>query len=319
MLRPALPTIAPRPAFWLLAGWLLVSPFAGTQAAAQTDGSAELAAPTRLYQPPASYFLLPLTGFRVDVRYTPGSLDRAANLQSRLELLMRSFDRWINAKHEIDVYVLSREAWEEAQYDLAYGLPLRVGKLGLAAPAEGDDGTVEMWSGMLDGLLPKVPGLPIRGTPEQAATMALADVLVQLQAAEILVDEVGLAGDQHWVRGLVTHLASLDFFRRKDPARIQDIDSMFFLLTRDRGPKAMSVRDYDGDLSLRDWFWFQAQFHEGARTILDKTGKGALKKLKKLRKKDGGVLRGDRLLKEWKDLNEWFYRSFSAVSLRTDL
>lgn len=297
----------------LLAAFTTVAPVA-----AQTPAPAELKAPTRLYSEPNSYFMLPLAGFRVNVRYTPGSLDRAANLQTRLQLLLRSFDRWINAKLNVDVYVLSREEWQQAGYDVTYGVPLRIGRASVAAPAAGDDGTVRMWSGLLDGLLPRVVGLPLRGTPEEAATMALADILVQLETAEILVDEVGLAGDQHWVRSLATHVASLDFYRRHDPARVGDLDAMYLLLSRQRGAKAMSVRDYGPDVGLRDWLWFQAQFHAGARTILDKTGKGALKKLKKLRNKDGGVLRGDRLLKEFKGLEAWFRESFAAVSLRTD-
>ncbi len=293
---------------------VLFSTFAAPPLAAQEP----IKAPTRLYSKPRSAFLVHLAGDQANVRYIHGSLDRAARLQSRLELAMRSFERWTGTRLEIDAYVLSRQEWEESRYDVAYGLPLRVGRLSLAVPAAGDDDTVALWSEVLHGALPRVAGMPLRGTPEQVATMALADVLVQLQASEILVDEVGLGGDQHWVRGLVTHVASYDFYRRHDPGRLGDLDAMYSLLSRERGPKAMSVRDYGPDLGLRDWLWFQAQFHNGARTILDKTGKGALKKIKKLRKKgDGNVLTGERLLAKWKPLKEWFHGSFSAVSLRT--
>ncbi len=290
--------------------------FAALALAAPAADDGGIKAPTRLYPPPQSFFLVHLAGDQADVRYVHGSLDRAARLQSRLELTMRSFERWTGARLEIDVYLLSRQDWEDSRYDVAYGLPVRVGRRSLAAPAAGDDGTVALWSGILHGALPQVAGMPLRGTPEQAATMALADVLTQLQASEILVDELGLGGDQHWVRGLVTHVAAVDFYRRHDPGRLGDLDAMYALLTRDRDPKAMSARDYGPDLGLRDWLWFQAQFHSGAKTILEKTGKGALKKIKKLAKKGGG-LTGDRLRAEWKPLDEWFRASFAAVSLRT--
>ena len=305
--------------------WILTTPFAAffglcTLAILPPRAEAQAPdpkAPTNLYHEPNSYLLLPLPGERTVFRYTPGSLDRAANLQSRLELELRAFHRWIGSTLQIDVYVLSREEWEQAGYDIAYGLPLRVGRASLAAPSLGDDGTVALWSELLEGVLPRVVGVPLRGTPQQAATMALADFVAQLQTAEILVDEAGLAGDQHWVRGLVTHIANLDFVRRHEPARLGDLDGMYALFSREHAPRTQSARDYVPELGLRDWLWFQAQFHAGAKTVLDKTGKGALKKLRKLGKKDGGLLRGERLLKEFKDLEAWFQQTFAAVSLRT--
>ena len=287
--------------------------------AAATPGAAEgekIKAPTRLYSQPRAVSLIQLAGDLANVRYVYGSLDRAARLQSRLELTLRSFERWTGARLKLDLYVLSRLEWEESRYDLAYGLPLRVGRLSLAAPALGDDGTVALWSDVLHGALPRVAGMPLRGTPEQAATLALADVVVQILLSEILVDELHLGGDQHWVRGLVTHVACRDFYRRHDPGRLGDLEAMYALLSRDRAPRAMSARDYGPELGLRDWLWFQAQFHAGAGVILEKTGKGALKKIRKLAKKGGG-LTGERLLREWKPLDEWFHQSFAAVSLRT--
>lgn len=297
---------------------ILLMAVAMTASRGAQPSAAEIKAPTHLHHEPNAYFLLPLAGDRVIVRYTPGSLDRAANIQTRLEFELRAFHRWIGAELGIDVYVLSREEWEKTGYDIDYGLPLRVGRASLAAPALGDDGTVELWSEILDGILPRVIGQPIQGTPQQAASMVLADFLIQLQTAEILIDEVGLAGDQHWVRGLATHVANVDFVRRFEPSRMADLDSMYKLLARDRGPLSMSVRDYVPEMSLSDWFWFQAQFHAGAKILLGKTGKGGLKKLKKLDKKDDGLLRGDRLLKEFKGLDTWFHQTFSAVSMHTE-
>ena len=305
MSRPCAPSIQ---ALLLLAG-LMASP-----AGAQTV--AEITAPTRIYPEPAVYLLLRLPGDFATVRYTPGSLDRAANLQSRLELAARSFKRWTDTRLEFDVYVLSRDEWRQAGYDVPYGVPVRVGRRGLAAPAEGDDGTVELWAGLLHGMLPAVAGMPIRGTPRQAATMILADFLTQLQLSEILVDEVGISGSEHWVRGLMTHVASVDLVRRYESVRLGDLDTMYQVLSREAGPRAFSARDYDPDLKLADWLWFQAQFHTGAQTIIAKEGKGSLKKMKKLRRKTDGVLSADVLLRRYKNLDEWFYASYTSVSLR---
>ncbi len=280
------------------------------------EASPAIVAPTRLYPEPAVYFLLRMNGDFATMRYTPGSLDRAANLQSRLEVSARQFKRWVDVKLEIEVYVLSREEWQQARYDVPYGVPVRVGRRGLAAPAEGDAGTVELWADLLQGMLPAVAGNPIRGTPQQTATMVLADLITQLQVAEILVDEVGIGGDQQWVRGLMTHLASVDLVRRFEPVRLGDLDTMYQLLAQNPGPRAYSARDYDPDLGLSDWLWYQAQFHVGAQVIIGKTGKGSVKKMKQLRKKSGGVLAGDLLLRRYDALNDWFHGSFTAVSLR---
>lgn len=299
--------------------WILCLGIAGlTPAVAQETDPAQpkLIAPTRIYPEPAVYLLLRLPGDFATVRYTPGSLDRAANLQSRLELAARAFKRWVDTRIEVDVYVLSREEWQQARYDVPYGVPVRVGRRGLAAPAEGDDGTVKLWADLLHGMLPAVAGTPIRGTPQQTATMILADFITQLQVSEILVDEIGVAGDVQWVRGLTTHVASVELVRRYEVVRLGDLGTMYELMAQSAGPRAFSARDYGPDLSLPDWLWYQAQFHAGAQAVVAKEGKGSLKKLKKMRRKGDGGLTGDLLLKRNKILNEWFHGSFTSVSLR---
>ncbi len=298
--------------FWLCCTGL--TPAVAQQANPSRHEAHSLVAPTKIYPEPAVYLLLRLSGDFATVRYTPGSLDRAANLQNRLELAARAFKRWVDTRLEIDVYVLSREEWRQARYDVPYGVPVRVGRRGLAAPAEGDDGTVELWANLLQGMLPAVAGVPIRGTPQQTATMILADLLTQLQISEILVDELGIAGDEQWVRGLTTHVASVDLVRRYEAARLKDLGTLYELAAQPAGPRAFSVRDYGPDLSLQDWLWYQAQFHTGAQTIIAKTGKGSVKRLKKMRR--DGVLAGDLLLKRFETLNEWFHASFTSVSLR---
>lgn len=274
-------------------------------------------APTRLHSPPEGAYLVNLPGDFATVRYTPFSLDRAARLQSRLELALRSWERWTGHKVAVTAFVLTREEWERSGYTVEYGVPVRVGRAAIAAPALGDDGTVALWSDVLEGMLPQVQGAPMRGSPQHASTMVLADIVAQLLAAEIVVDEAGLAGNENWVRGLTTHVASLDFVRRKEGARLPDLDAMYRLIIQRRGEKIMSSRDYQPGLDLGDWLYFQAYFHFGAQAIISKEGKGSLKKLRKLGKKDGGVLQADRLLRHYTDLNDWYHASFTAISLQT--
>ncbi len=290
--------------------------FTALSTAEAQEANPAMPAPTRIYPEPAVYLLLRLPGDQVTVRYTPGSLDRAANLQTRLQLASRAFKRWVGFELEVNLYVLNREEWRQTGYNVPYGVPVRVGRRGLAAPAEGDDETVLLWATMLAGNLPAISGTPIRGTPQQTATMILADLVTQLQMCEILADEIGIAGDQQWVRGLVTHVASVDLVRRLEPVRLADLDIMYDLLTRQQGTRAYRARDYTPDLTFRDWLWFQAQFHQGAQALIAKTGKGAVKKMKQLGKKTDGVLSAEILLDRFDPIEEWYRTSFTTVSLR---
>jgi len=273
-------------------------------------------APSRIYPAPPSFLLLLLRGDHVDVRYTPGSLDRAANLQLRMELMSEIFEKWSKPPPKISLFVLSREEWQRVGYRVPYGLSMRVGQNQIAAPSLGDDDTVRLWGALLHGVLPNVPGMPILGTPQHAATLVLSDTLVQLQAAEILVDEIGLGTEELWLRGVMTHLVSLSISQRLEPRRRGDLDTMYGILSRVHPPKSFSPRDFDPDLGLRDWFWFQAQFHRGAAAILDDEGKDAIKRMIRLDKKDR--LSEGELRQRYEGFDTWLRETWTKVSTRVE-
>lgn len=276
----------------------------------------EIGAPTRLQHEPQIYLLLRLPGDRAHVRYTPGSLDRAANLQTRFELASRFFERWASRPIEHTSYVLQRDEWAQAGFSVPYGVPVRVGRWGIAAPAFGDDGSVELWSRLLGGELPAVAGVPLQGTPREAASVAVADVLAQLLLAEALVDELGIAGDEHWVRGLMAHVVNEALVRRLEPHRAADLDRLWEGFAAAASDGHRSARDYGPDLGLAEWLWYQVQLREGARLVVEDEGKDVVEKMLKLRRRDGGVLDGDRLLHKYPRLGDWFRATFSAVSFR---
>lgn len=301
-------------AFVTLLGTLVPQPALGQGGASAPEA---LPAPTRLHTAPRDYFLLRLVGDFADVRYAPGSLDRSANLQTRLELASRAFRKWADLELGWQAFVLTREGWNQAGYRVPYGVPVRVGERDLAAPAAGDAGTVELWSGLLDGALPAIDGIPMVGTADEVSTMLLADVVVQILASEILVDTLGIGGDTDWLRGLITHVVSLSLIARIEPGRAAELDGFYRVLGRRNPPSDFSERDYSPDLSLSDWLWFQARFHEGAKLVLNKDkGKDAVKALRKLVKKHGGVSQTV-LLRRYEPLRAWLRESFSAVSTRT--
>lgn len=275
-------------------------------------------APTRLYpEPAASFLLLRLGGDRAHFLYTPGSLDRAANLQERMEIVARTFERWTKKQHvDLAVFVLNRRDWEDAGINVEYGIPVRIGTRAIAAPARGDAGTVALWSGLLAGRLPSVIGTPILGTPEELASLVVADVFVQVQAGEILVDFLALYGDEPWVRGVIAHLAALAVVLRVGTDRPEDLEALYRQFLIRHPPKTFSLRDYQPELSLEDWLYFQAQFHFAARAIFDKEGKDAVKKMQLWKKKGGNAISADRLRRKYKDLDAWLTENFSVVSMR---
>lgn len=282
-------------------------------AAGEVDPTS-LVAPTSLYPPPPRYLLLPMAGDRISIRYTPGALDRSANLQHRLELLTRYFERWTGQRVEVLVFVLGRREWEQAGFNVAYGLPLRVGEAGLAVPAAGDDGTVELWQTLLDGRLPRITGTPILGSPEEAASLLVSDLLAQALCAEILVDSTGLSGDAFWVRGVLTQLISWMMAERLGTDRPDDVLTLYAQFLRWHEPRTVSIRDYSHDVNLADWLYFQAQFLEGARAVYAKAGKESLKKVIKLKKKGRGTVEGEDLRRKFKGVDEWLRTSFTTVS-----
>lgn len=272
-------------------------------------------APTGRFAPPRDYFLLHLAGDDTSFKYVPGSLDRAANLQTRLELTARLYRKWVEVDIDPHVYLLTREKWLENRYPEPYGLPLRVGARGLVVPALGDDGTVALWNELLDDRLPVIEGFLFRGTPQEAGSMLLADVLIQRAAGELLIDGLGIEIEQPWLRELAIHIATLAVSAKIEPGRIPVLDDLYQVLGRHHGPRSRSVSDYAPDAPLADWLWFGAQFYAGARTVLaEADSNNAVKSLRGLAKKNDGTLTFDMLLRKHKGLRDWLQERFSAVS-----
>lgn len=269
-------------------------------------------APTRIYPEPPSFLLLRLGGDRVHLNYTPGSLDRAANLQQRFEIVARSFERW--TKHRVDytIFVLSRREWGEAGIAVEYGIPVRVGTSGIAVPSRGDPGTVKLWSGLLDGMLPSVVGTPVLGSPQEVASLVVADLVAQVLAGEVLADVLGLMGDEPWIRGTMAQLAALSVVVRQGTDRPEDLAVLYRQLLSRRPAKTFSLRDDRDGVAVADWLWFQAQYHFAAREIYDKMGKDALKKMHKLGKKN--KLTASHLRRKNKALDARLESQFAVVS-----
>ena len=268
----------------------------------------------RAADPAALAQLLLLPGDRAAVRYTPGSLDRAAHVQARLAALADDFAAWGGGPSTLRALVLSPEDWQAAGLRRPYGLAERTPNGDVAAPAWGSEETVALWRALTGAPLAWEGGLPVRGTPEEAASLALADLVLQVECGRLYVEgggaggPGGLGGETPWVTGLAAHVVALAAMLRHEPARLPRSAEFWGQLAGDPGARphgalAAAAAAAD-DLPVREWLAHQAQLHAGARVIVERDGAKSVKRLLAL-KRSQGRLTAAALLGRYPELGPW--------------
>jgi hypothetical protein len=234
--------------------------------------------------------LLQLPGQRAQVRYSPGSLDRGARTQQRLALLAEDWRDWTGRELVLGAYVLTREEWEGAGLDRPYGQPQRVGRLWIALPAEGDATTVTLWEQALGGGLPAAEGLPLRGTPQEASSMGLADLSAQRELALGLIELEGLAEEASPVREVLAHVVAGASFLRWERPRLGEVAGMYRRAAGAHAPAAGAAGAWDAQTQLGPWLARQAGYYDAAQLVLAEAGDDAPKKLIRWRRRLGRAL-----------------------------
>jgi hypothetical protein len=258
--------------------------------------------------------LLNLRGARSTVRYSPGSLDRAAHVQARLDALAEDFATWGGGQRELLAFVLGPEDWQAAGLLRAYGLPELTGpagNAGIALPAWGDDRTIAVWRALLGtagGPLPWSAGTPVRGTPEEAASLAAADLLAQIDLAREFVDRARLAGGPPWIRELLAATVARAAFERHEAERRQEIVDFFGALARgaaSAGAAGGALIGYRDDLPYPERVAASGRFFAAAGFLLDRDRAKTVPRLMKLAGKNGRPLAPGDLLPRYPGLKEW--------------
>jgi hypothetical protein len=188
----------------------------GASSALRAQPAAGTAAPSSLAVVRARLLLLPAAG--CDVRYSPGSLDRAATVQEWLCELAAGAARSVRRATPLEVLLLAREEWGEAALPCVFGVPCVVGPGVLALPSAGDAGTVALWTDTL-GALPVLSGTPFVGSVEEVASLAPADALAAALAARELAAAAGFVVEEPWLIELLGHALYLDATRRGGTGR----------------------------------------------------------------------------------------------------
>lgn len=256
-------------------------------------------------------FLLEITGKATRVRYPTGSLDRAARVQARFEGLAIEAGEALGTRVVVELWLLGREEWAEADLARPYGLPEAYAG-GLALPAAGDAGTVTLWRTVLGGSLPGLGGVPLRGTPDEVASLGLADLLGTVEMCRRLVVGAGVSGDQPWLPELAAGTLARSVLLRLEPARQDEIDRLFRTLAT-LGPSATEAaapREIDG-LGPTAWLGQLGRQAVGGGLVVDREGwRAGRRVLKPFR--HGRALELQAILEDQPQLAAWLAGAFGV-------
>jgi hypothetical protein len=258
--------------------------------------------------------LMVYNGEESAIRYTPGALDRAVHVARRLDLIIAEMRKPLGVVLPITAIVLSREEWERKGLERTYGLPQPLSVGTIALPAAGDAGTVNKWKTWLGTGLPDIGGVPMVGTRDDASSLMLSDLLMQVEVCELILDRTPVAAAEPWIRGLLSQLAALTLWSDFEPSRVPEIDHVWASLRGQLPPLlALEQRRIEAGqppLRMEHWLLAESYLFDGAARALasgKKSGDGvkSFRKLLKTMVKDAKPPTRDELVALFPVLVEW--------------
>lgn len=228
--------------------------------------------------------LLRLPGEAVEVMYSPGTLDRAAHVQKRLQVLAGTLRDWTEQPVGMTAYVLSRDDWMASKAGPYYGIPGRVTGDALAVAADGDMRLAGFWQYLLGRPAPQLPGSPLVGPPEGADALAASDLMLQLEATDSMLRQAGWSANSPLTMRLAVHLTAWDILAMHEPNRMAAVQRIFTDLGRWPTQAVGS-----GILSIEEWLSLESHFFEGAQIIRQATGGTPSKKVLKAARNRGVI------------------------------
>lgn len=223
--------------------------------------------------------LLLLPGRLCEVRYVPGSLDRAAHLQQRLDRIAEALRPLADAEQTPRLRVLDAEHWQAAGYERQWGLPAPAGDLEFAVASEGDPATVARMRDLTGGYLPRMSGDPFRGTADEAASLLVADAVLQAELATAWLRRIGARGGEPWVEGVLGQLVARLTWEATDAGQMPAIADLFDRIALTHGGlRSRRLEDYRAGLPLEEELWYQAQFLRGADLLWVEKGSAGVRR-----------------------------------------
>jgi hypothetical protein len=253
-------------------------------------------------------FLLTIPDDQVMVRYTPGSLDRAARLQFRLKDLYERINSWLPVGSPFAVFVLSPDDWKDQGLPRPYGMAQRVAAFAGAVPAWGTDDTVALWRELAGMTIDGSTEFTVRGSAEEVATVLLADSLVEFEMCRMIAINRGLApaGRDPWVAEVVGHILCTSARRmNKEPSPVDLTVTLRRLRSLKGEPGKASLAGFDAELPLSQWLDYQARFVEASERVWQAEKKSGVRQLLKRWRKKGAPLSMADLTDLFPTLVEW--------------
>ena len=244
-----------------------------------------------------------LSGSSAIVHYVPGYLDRANHVLRRVDLLASDLAKRGRKPLPLVAVVVPRELWEGASLGRPYGLPVAVSAMTIMVPAEGDQTVAEQWKRWLGSDLPALRGHPLRGTPEGASALAIADLFLQREIAGLFALRHGLVGEDPWIRGVFSHLVALVVFDRYEASRMQEIEMVYRRL-ESQIPLALAGEE-PSVRPVESWLHSQAEYFATALSIYRAHGSRALRRVLKEARRGDGNLDSRRLVRLFPELSKW--------------
>ena len=224
--------------------------------------------------------LLDLPGDLASVRYTPGTLDRAASVQARFELLTEEFSRTRFLAAAVVFYVLSPEDWAAAKLTNGYGEPQALGVDALVVPAWADDELIGRVKGWLGGPVPLSAGQPLLATREEAGALGISDLLAQIAVARLLAHRANFRGDAPWIAPVMAHVVARLAWDRFEPGRMPEIAALLdTMAAQDKSPGGHPIAAWDENLPLPERAWYETRFMRAADLIVTKKGPRGARKI----------------------------------------
>jgi hypothetical protein len=232
-----------------------------------------------------------MEGPPVTVRYSPGSLDRASRVQRRMTRLVAESGHRKLLQQLLEIDLLRPEEWRSYGLAEPYGMPAITGSGSLALPAWGGAETVALWQRLLGGWLPSTPGSPMRGSPDETASLEGADLMGEVEASRIVLSRLGIVGNEPWMNDLMACVLAVSAVQRSEPGRWAEVRQFH---------SRLAVRpEAAGDQRLA-----RLRFIAAAERIGSESGSLPSKPLFKMARKAKGPLPPEHLLERYPWLAE---------------
>jgi hypothetical protein len=253
--------------------------------------------------------LLAYRGEEVAVRYVPGALDRAVHVARRLDLVVAELRGSLEVVLPLTAIVLSRDEWERNELARTYGLPQPLSMGSIAVPAAGDAGTVRRWKTWLGTELPEIYGVPLAGTAEDASSLMLSDLVMQVEVCELVFDRTPVGAADPWIRGVFSHLAAIALWSTFEPSRMPEIESVWARM-RDQLPPLLALEERRTEkgappLAMERWLLSESHLFDGAARAYSVGGWKTFKKLLRTITKEAKPPTREQMIAVYPPLSGW--------------